>query len=282
MNKIETQSRDETSSSVSEDEYVFTTAVKKSPKSGGYPTATGKENIDFVIDTGATVYLTEESDYLCLKDVILKKTSTKIFPYDSQVPLKILGKFETVIETHESVTCAEFYVVRKNTKAGGSLICYKTAHELGLIKVVNQVQNTDSPINKYKDVFSGVGVKLHIDKTVKPVAQAHRRIPFHVLKQVESKLKEMEDNDIIERVEGPTPWVSPIVVVPKPHNPEEIRICVDMRQPNNAISRERHISPTVDDIISEPGSSQSFLKTILKSGLSPVRIIARIPIHYNI
>ena len=275
VNKVETESCDETSSSVSEDEYVFTTEVKKNSKSGGYPTATitiGKENTNFVIDTGATVNLIEESDYLRLKDVTLKKTSTKIFPYDSQVPLKILGKFETVIETHERVACAEFYVVRKNTKAGGSLICYKTAHELGLIKVVNQVQNTESPINKYKDVFSGVGkmknyqVKLHIDKTVKPVAQAHRRIPFHVRKQVESKLKEMEDNDIIERVEGPTPWVSPIVVVPKPHNPEEIRICVDMRQPNKAIGRERHVSPTIDDIISELGQAKVFSKLDLNQG----------------
>ena len=134
-----------------------------------------KENIDFVWDAGATVNLIEESDYLRLKEVVLKKTSTKIFPYDSQASLKILGKFETVIETHERVACAEFYGVRKNTKAGGSLICYKTAHELGLITVLNRVLNTDSPINKYKDVFSGIGkmrnyqVKSHIDKTVKPV-----------------------------------------------------------------------------------------------------------------
>ena len=78
-------------------------------------------------------------------------------------------------------------------------------------------------------------VKLHIDKTVKPVAQAHRRIPFHVRKQVESKLKEMENDDNIERVEGSKPWVSRIAVVRKLHNPEEIRIFVYMRQQNKAI-----------------------------------------------
>ena len=102
------------------------------------------------MDTGATVNLIEELDYLRLKEVVLKKTSTKIFLYDSQVSLKILGKFETVIETHESVTCAEFYVVRKNTKAGGSLICYKTAHvvlaQVSGIMYSNQTSSIGLPL----------------------------------------------------------------------------------------------------------------------------------------
>ena len=29
---------------------------------------------------------------------------------------------------------------------------------------------------------------------------------------------------IIEPVDGPTPWVSPLVVTPKPKNPDEIRL----------------------------------------------------------
>ncbi|XP_028418333.1 uncharacterized protein K02A2.6-like [Dendronephthya gigantea] len=277
VNKVATKSQHNTSSS--EDEYVFMT-VGANVKTKVHPTAMvtiGKENIEFIVDTGATVNLIEESDYLRLKDVKLKKTSTKIFPYDSQVPLKLLGKFEAVIETNGKLTVTEFYVVKKNVKAGGSLICYKTAHELGLVTVVNQVEDIKPSVdswlrNKYQSVFSGIGkmknhqVKLHIDETVKPVAQPHRRIPFHVRKQVELKLKEMEDDDIIERVEGPTPWVSPIVVVPKPHNPQEIRICVDMRQPNKAIGRERHLSPTIDDIISELGQAKVFSKLDLNQG----------------
>ena len=50
--------------------------------------------------------------------------------------------------------------------------------------------------------------------------------------------------DIIEIVSGPTSWVSPVVVVPKPSG--DIRLCVDMRQANMAVKRERFPIPTTD------------------------------------
>ena len=51
------------------------------------------------------------------------------------------------------------------------------------------------------------------------------------------KIEELVAMDIIEPVEGPTPWVSPVVVVPKQN--DEIRLCLDMRRANEAIVRER-------------------------------------------
>ncbi|PIK41369.1 hypothetical protein BSL78_21779 [Apostichopus japonicus] len=76
----------------------------------------------------------------------------------------------------------------------------------------------------------------------------------------------LEDNDIIEKVDGPTPWVSPIVVVPKPHAPDKIRLCVDMRLPNQAIKRERHVTPTVDELIHDLNGSSVFSKLDLNAG----------------
>lgn len=68
---------------------------------------------------------------------------------------------------------------------------------------------------------------LHIDENVTPVAQQVRRIPFAMREKVEAKLKELQDMDIIEPVEGPSSLVSPIVVTPKQSG--DIRLCVDMR-----------------------------------------------------
>ena len=126
-----------------------------------------------------------------------------------------------------------------------SLLNYDTARELGLIKITLSAVSTEPAscmtarkiYEEYPDLFTGGGklkncqVKLHIDKSVQPIAQPHRRVPFHLRKKLEAELQALEDADIIEKVDGPTPWVSPIVVAPKPKNPEKIRVCVDMRIP---------------------------------------------------
>ena len=76
----------------------------------------------------------------------------------------------------------------------------------------------------------------------------------------------MLKQDIIEKVEGvPTPWVSPIVVTPK-KNTNKIRVCVDMREPNKAIMRERHQMPTVDELMNDLNGAKIFSKVDLRSG----------------
>lgn len=69
---------------------------------------------------------------------------------------------------------------------------------------------------------------------------------------------------IIERLDGPTPWVSPIVVAPKPTNPNKIPFCMDMRLPIKAILRSRHITPTFDVSDHQP------LKTIFNNPKSKI------------
>ena len=92
-------------------------------------------------------------------------------------------------------------------------------------------------------MFEGVGklkdkqISLDIDPTVKPVAQPYRRIPFNLREKVQDKTTELLELGIVEPVEGPAPWVNPVVIVPK--NNGEIRLYIDMRQANQAIMRRR-------------------------------------------
>ena len=128
----------------------------------------------------------------------------------------------------------------------------------------------------YPGVFNGVGklkgvqAHLHVDPDVIPVAQKQRRVPFALEHKVKAKVTELLATDIIQEAEGPTPWVSPVVVAPKPNG--EIRLCVDMRRANEAIIRERHPLPTIDEVIHSVNGSQVFSKIDLKWGFHQVEL----------
>lgn len=109
-------------------------------------------------------------------------------------------------------------------------------------------------------------VRIHVDEMVNPVAQRSRRTPFHLRPKVEAELQKLLDDDIIERVKDePTPWIFPIVCVPK-KNPEKIRVCVDMREANKTIIRERHLMPTTDELIHDLNGASVFSKLDLRQG----------------
>lgn len=82
--------------------------------------------------------------------------------------------------------------------------------------------------------------------------------------KTEAKLKEIQNMDIIEPVEGPSSRVRPINVTPKQSG--DSRLCVDMTQANEAIIKERHPIPTIDEILNELNGSCIFSKLDLKLG----------------
>ena len=85
---------------------------------------------------------------------------------------------------------------------------------------------------------------------------------------VELKLMDLQEADIIEKVEGPTPWLSPVCAVPKQSG--DIRLCVDMRRANETVLREWHPTPTVDEVLHNMNQSTVFSKLDLKWGFHQI------------
>ena len=72
-----------------------------------------------------------------------------------------------------------------------------------------------------------------MNPNVPTVAQPVRRTPFSLRDKVKKKVEELVSKDIIEPVNEPTLWVSPVGLVSKQN--DEIRLFVDMRRANEAI-----------------------------------------------
>jgi hypothetical protein len=235
-------------------EYTFSLQTRdmKQPRT---PVILRGNVISMIIDSGASVNVIDETTYDSLKPPPkLTKAMARIFSYGASKPVFVQGTFQSKVESNNRKTVATFYVTKGTS---GCLLSYRTASELDLIRItINQISDkipssscAGSTITiedlerKYPQLFEGVGklknhqVKLYIDENVKPVAQIHRRVPFHLQDAVEKELKHILAGDIIEPVTGPASRVSPLVIVNKPKQPGKIRICVDSRLANTAILR---------------------------------------------
>ena len=97
-------------------------------------------------------------------------------------------------------------------------------------------------------------------------------MPFSLKDKVSAKVDELHEQDIIERVQGPTAWVSPIVMEPKASS--DIRLCVDMRSANEAIIRERLPIPAIDEVLESHNRSVVFSKLDWRWGLHQIELDA--------
>lgn len=186
------------------------------------------------------------------------KQELRFFDYGTREPLPVQGTRSVTLQCKDCTTTRNVYIVNDWSDA---LLSFSAAIALSLVHILYTVQEAPAAstvadyVIKYPQLFQGVGLvrnmtaHLHTDASVTPVAQPCRRIPFPLRKQVEAELGRPLQEDIIEPADGPTPWVSPLVVVPKPHNLQEIRMCMDIRCANQVIARERHLTPTVVDSI---------------------------------
>ncbi|UYV76105.1 K02A2.6-like [Cordylochernes scorpioides] len=130
--------------------------------------------------------------------------------------------------------------------------------KLNLVKRVETISDISVTLtglsDEYKDVFKGNGhlsytYDIKISDKAEPKICPARRLPRALLQPVKEELFKMEEDGIIEKIEEPTVWAHPMVVVKKPSG--KYRICIDPRELNKWVLREHYTLPAPENILAE-------------------------------
>ena len=241
----------------------------------------------FILDTGSPINIISGKTYIeHFQSYDLKPIGRSVLPYGpkspDRKPLPMLGCFKAVLKSDDEKQLEDMVCVLEGDSK--NLLSRSACEKFGFITIpehvksgsMNTVHATSVCMSSneckelFKSRFQGIGkmnippVKLHIDKEMTPVVQRPRNLAFHDRNKVEKELDNLLETGIIEKAEGPTTWVSPIHVVRKENG--SIRICLDSRKINEAITRERHPIPTLDDLIVKMNGCKVFSKVDLNKG----------------
>ena len=285
VNCIEDRQRDLNSGS--DTKYVFHTGKVKNLPYFDLSFGDGHQMFNVLADSGATINILSEADYKSLRPTpLLRPTKTEISGFGVKEATPVLGQFSTLLK-FTGISCqANIHVIKNPEKP---IIGWETCKRLKLLSAnahsVNHISNSDAQtplptlklLEDYADLFNSLGklkekkVHLHIDENIPPIAQRYRWVLFHVRKDIEELIAKDEKLGVIEKADGTTPWVSPIVVVPK-KGKNKIRICIDMRAANKAIKRKRHPTLTLNELKTILSGANVFSKLDLNQGYNQLEL----------
>ena len=105
---------------------------------------------------------------------------------------------------------------------------------------------------------------MKINSKMSPIQHAVWRVLVAVYARLKEELDKMTEQEIITPVTAPTPWVSSMVVIPKPNG--KLRIGLDLKELNKAIQREHYPLPTIEDVATCLHGAKIFTKLDVKNG----------------
>ncbi|XP_031350604.1 uncharacterized protein K02A2.6-like [Photinus pyralis] len=289
VNEVKVENSDE--SECSEDNFYVSSLVKKVDgiRSSGEvmwrkKIKIGGRLIEFKLDTGAEVSVIPLNVlHKINRQVKLKKTNMTLIAYgNSDFKINPIGEINLNCELNDKFACLPFVIVDSNNQM--PLLGLKECLALDLIKRIDtikdltkigQFNNVEDIVRIYPQVFSGLGCfpsehKIVLKQNYLPHVQAVRRIPQALHQRVKHKLIDLESQGIIRKVEKPTEWLNPLVIVEKKNG--DLRLCLDPKFLNQNIQREHFLIPTAEEIAAELNNKAVFTVLDMKDGYFQVKI----------
>ena len=204
------------------------------------------------------------------------RSRSKLVSYSGH-EIKTIGKTDVVVLYQDRYHVMEVQVVVGDVLP---VVGLKTATELDLVKRLFTVgcQGDEDPqpeiLTRYRGQFSGIGTlpgeyEIKTDASVNHVVHPPRRILYMLRDKVKAELDRM---GIVTKVEQPTKWISPIVVVKKPKFNGDIHICLDPVDLNKAVKREHYPLRTVEEVAASLSEATVFLTLDATLGFYEIRL----------
>lgn len=232
----------------------------------------GDVKLEMLIDSGCKLNIITDKawEYLknkkinCCKQI--KEPNKTLVAYGCTEPLQVKGSFEAAINVGQRSEWSTVYVIQNGTR---NLLGKETALRLGVLRLgydINLIAEEHTQFPKFRDIL----VEIPTDSAVKPVMQPYRRIPIPIEDEIQNKIKELLNADIIEEVHEPSSWISPIVPILKDNG--EVRLCVDMRRANAAILKENHPLPCMEHLLPKIRKAEYFSKLDIKNAFHQIEL----------
>ena len=201
-----------------------------------------------------------------LTHVPLQPTTARLQAYGGS-QLATAGVISATVETEDGRCCqSSLYVVDGSTALlgrdlqrslhisvkDGSVVC----------EVADTAQRSVDEMTKVLPPIKGFVHRVQLRDDAVPVQQKLRPLRFAIREEVKRHLQELEEQQIIERIDG-SPWISPIVVSRRRSG--QIRLCVDLRVVNHAVSTSGYPLPDMQEMLDQLVGATIFSTMDMKS-----------------
>ena len=214
----------------------------------------------------------------------MSSTRVQIKPYGSE-SISAIGASKCGVSFGDRTVPVQWHIIDDDCEP---ILAGKKSEHLGIVRF-RKTPDTLMPINMIKladttlksqlqdviastpEIFNGIGclknhvVKLPVDGGIKPVAEPPRRVPYHLVSRVQEEVDKMLEAGVIEeQTDGQhAPWVSNMVIVPKPDG--DLRITLDAHNVNKALLSSNFPIPRQEDIKAKLSGKKVFSKLDLRA-----------------
>ena len=235
--------------------------------------------ITFKLDSGADVSVIPSEIYKAMPDQRpLAKANRNLYG-PCRYQLKCRGKFKATLDYKEQSCEEEIYVIEDLERP---LLSRQACNALCVIAKVAEIRSTSDKqthVQSHPKLFKGLGClkgeyEIKTDPDVQPFnLTLPRRIPIPQLPRVKEEICRMEKLGVIEQLDEPTKWCSPMVVVPKSNG--KVRICRDFIQLNKAALQENHPMPTTEQTLGKLAGAKVVSNLDANSGFWQRKLAAK-------